>query len=76
MSAGGKKDAIYNMEQFQKKVKAVDPRNQMTDCFYNAFNVQTAGAVSCATFPCAMCFHIWEHVLYLFFSDPSKRRAI
>ena len=78
MSDGGKKDATYIMEQFQRKVDQIDTEAKLTDCFFfdGASNVQTAGAILCARYPRAMCFHGGEHVLSLFFSDLSKIKSI
>ena len=78
MSDGGKKDATYIMDQFRRKVDEIDVDKKLTDCFFfdGASNVQTAGAILCATYPRAMCFHGGEHVLSLFFSDLSKLKPI
>lgn len=78
MSDGGKKDATYIMDQFRRKVEEIDVDRKLTDCFFfdGASNVQTAGAILCATYPRAMCFHGGEHVLSLFFSDLSKIKPI
>ncbi len=56
----------------------IDTEAKLTDCFFfdGALNVQTAGAILCARYPCAMCFHEGEHVLSLFFSDLSKIKPI
>ncbi len=74
----GKKDATYIMDQFKRKVDEIDVEKKLTDCFLfdGSSNVQTAGAILCATYPCAMCFHGGEHVLSLFFSDLSKLKPI
>ncbi len=52
----------------------IDIEKKLTDCFLfdGASNVQTAGAIMCARYPRAMCFHGGEHVLSLFFSNLSK----
>ncbi len=78
MSDGGKKDAIFIMEHFRRKVDEIDVDAKLTDCFFfdGASNVQTAGAILCARYPRAMCFHGGEHVLSLFFSDLSKIKPI
>ncbi len=56
----------------------IDLDAKLTDCFFFdvASNVQTAGAILCARYPRAMCFHGGEHVLSLFFSDLSKLKPI
>ncbi len=78
MVAGKKKDAEYIMNFFQRKVDEWDESRMYTDCFffYDAANVQKAGAILCARYPRAMCFHGGEHVLSLFFSDLSKLKPI
>ncbi len=60
------------------KVDEIDTESKLTDCFFfdGASNVQTAGAILCARYPRAMCFHGGEHVLSLFFSDLSKIKSI
>ncbi len=70
MSASGKKDTIFIIKQFKEKVIEVDETMQLTDCFYfnEASNVQLAGAILCATFPQADCFHGGKYVLSLFLS--------
>ncbi len=78
MVAGKKKDADYIMNFFQRKVDEWDESRMYTDCFFfdSAANVQKAGAILCARYPRAMCFHGGEHVLSLFFSDLSKLKPI
>ena len=74
----GKNDSIFIMEHFRRKVDEIDVDAKLTDCFFfdGASNVQTAGAILCAWYPRAMCFHGGEHVLSLFFSDLSKINSI
>ncbi len=66
MSDGGRKmqHIFYIMEQFQRKVDEIDVDKKLTDCFFfdGTSNVQTAGAILCARYPHAMCFHRGEHV--------------
>ncbi len=78
MSDGGKIYATYIMDQFQRKGDEIDINRKLTECLFcdGASNVQTAGAILCATYPCAMCFHGGEHVLSLFFIDLSKLNPI
>ncbi len=46
----------------------IDIDIKLTDChlFDGASNVQTAGAILCALYPHALCFHGGKHVLSLF----------
>ena len=52
-----------------------DPTKICTDLFYfdGALNVQKAGEVLMARFPCSFCFHGGEHVVSLFFSSIAKK---
>ena len=78
MAEGGKKDASYIADLFDKKVMEYDPMNICTDVFYfdGASNVQKAGKVLMARFPCTFFFHGGEHVVSLFFSSIAKIRPV
>ncbi len=74
MAEGGKKDTSYIADLFEEKVMEYDPMKTCTDVFYldGASNVQKAGEVLMARFPCSFCFHGGEHVVSLFFSSIAK----
>jgi hypothetical protein len=59
MAEGGKKDALYITDLFDKKVMEFNPLKTCADVFYfdGASNVQKAGEVLMARFPCSCCFH-------------------
>ena len=78
MEEGGKKDAVYVASLFEEKVAEFDPTNQFTDVFFfdGASNVQKAGDILMAKFPCSFCFHGGEHVVSLFFSSIAKIKPI
>ncbi len=59
MINGGKNDATYITDQFQRKGDEIDINRKLTDCFFfdGALIVQTADAILCATCPNAICFH-------------------
>jgi hypothetical protein len=78
MAEGGKKDASYIADLFEKKVLEYDPQRIYTDVFYfdGASNVQKAGDVLMARFPRSFCFHGGEHVVSLFFSSIVKIKPI
>ncbi len=46
------------MEQFQKQGNEIDQDRKLTDCFLfdRTSNVQTTGAILCATYPQTICF--------------------
>jgi hypothetical protein len=76
MQAGGKKDAPYIAEMFDKYVERLDPGKHqgLTDLFFfdGASNVQKAGRILAITCKTAHCLHGAEHVISLFFSDLAK----
>ncbi len=74
MAEGGKKDASYIADLFKEKVMEYDPMKTCTDVFYfdGSSNVQKAGEVLMARFPCSFCFHGGEHVVCLFFLSIAK----
>ena len=78
MEEGGKKDAVYVASLFEDKVKEFDPKNHLTDVFFfdGASNVQKAGDLLMAKYPCTFCFHGGEHVVSLFFSSIAKIKPI
>jgi hypothetical protein len=49
-----------------------------TDVFYfdGASNVQKAGEVLMARFPCSFCFHGGQHFVSLFFSSIAKIKPV
>ena len=51
-----------------------DPKMSLTDLFFfdGASNVQKAGQVLMAKFPCTFCFHGGGHVVSLFFTDIAR----
>ncbi len=71
MEEGGKKDAVYVASLFEEKVAKYDLRNQLTDVFFfdGASNVQKAGEVLMAKYPCSFSFHGGGHIVSLFFSS-------
>ncbi len=70
----GKKDALYIANLFDEKVMEYNPLKIFTDVFYfdGASNVQKAGEVLMARFPCSFCFQGSEHVVSLFVSSNTK----
>jgi hypothetical protein len=74
MAEGGKKDALYIANLFDQKVMEYDSLKTCNDVFYfdGASNVQKAGEVLMARFPCSFCFHRGKHVISLFFSSIAK----
>jgi hypothetical protein len=78
MVEGGKKDASYIANLFDEKVMEYDPLKTCTYVFYfdGASNVQKAGEVLMARFPCTFCFHGGEHVVSLFFSSIGKIKPV
>ena len=79
MAEGGKKDASYIADMFEEKVMEYDHSLKIcTDVFYfdGASNVQKAGEVLMARFPCSFCFHRGEHVVSLFFSSIAKIKPV
>jgi hypothetical protein len=78
MSEGGKKDASYIADLFEEKVMEYDPMKTCTDVFYfdGASNVQKAGEVLMARFPCSFCFHGGEHVVSLFVLSIAKIKPV
>ena len=78
MAEGGKKDAAYIADLFEEKVMEYDPMKTCTDVFYfdGASNIQKAGEVLMARFPCSFCFHGGEHVVSFFFSSIAKIRPV
>jgi hypothetical protein len=78
MAEGGKKDASYLADLFEEKVMEYDPMKTCTYVFYfdGASNVQKAGEVLMARFPCSFCFHGGEHVVSLFFSSIAKIKPV
>jgi hypothetical protein len=75
MAEGGKKDASYIADLFDKKVMEYDPLKTCTDVFYfdGGSNVQKAGEVLMARFPCSFCFH-GGNMLFLS-SSPLLQRS-
>ena len=78
MEEGGKKDAEYVALLFEEKVEEFDPKNQLTNVFFfdGASNVQKAGNLLMAKYPCTFCFHGGEHVVLMFFSSIAKIKPI
>ncbi len=78
MEEGGEKDARYIAELFEGKVLEYNPQLFCTDVFYfdGASNVQKAGEILMAKFPCSFCFHCGEHVVSLFFSSIAKIKPV
>jgi hypothetical protein len=78
MAEGRKKDVSYIADLFEEKVMEYDPMNTCTDVFYfdGASNVQKAGEVLMARFPCSFCFHGSEHVVSLFFLSIAKIKPV
>jgi hypothetical protein len=78
MAEGGKKDALYIANLFDKKVMEYNPLKTCTNVFYfdGASNVQKAGEVLMARFPCSFCFHGGKHVGSLFFSSIAKIKPV
>ncbi len=71
---GGKKDAPYIAKLFEGKVLEYDSQLLGTDVFYfdGASNVQKAGEILMAKFPCSFCLDGGEHVVSLFFLSITK----
>ncbi len=63
---------------FEEKVAEFDPKNQFTDVFFfdGALNIQKAGELLMAKYPCSFCFHGGEHVGSLFFLSIAKIKPI
>ncbi len=78
MEEGGKTDAQYIAKLFEGNVLEYDPQLLCTDVFYfdEASNVQKAGEILMAKFPCSFCFHGGEHVMSLFFSSIAKIKPV
>jgi hypothetical protein len=78
MAERGKKDALYIANLFDKKVMEYNPLKTCTDVFYfdGAYNVQKAGEVLMARFPCSFCFHEDKHILSLFFFSIAKIKPV
>ncbi len=78
MEEGGKKDAPYIAELFEGKVLEYNPQLLCIDMFYfdGVSNVQKAGEILIANFPCSFCFHGGEHVVSLFFSSIAKIKPV
>jgi hypothetical protein len=78
MAEGRKKDALYIADLFEEKVMEYNPLKTCTDVFYfdGASNVQKAGEVLMARFPCTFCFHRGKHVVSLFFSSIAKIKPV
>jgi hypothetical protein len=78
MAEGRKKDALYIADLFDKKMMEYNPLKTCTDVFYfdGASNVQKAGEVLRARFPCSFCFHGGKHVVSLFFSSIAKIKPV
>ena len=78
MEEGEKKDAVYVVSLFEDKVKELDSKNHLTDVFFfdGASNVQKAGDLLMAKYPCTFCFHGGEHMVSLFFLSIAKIKPI
>jgi hypothetical protein len=78
VAEGGKKDALYIADLFDEKVIEYNPLKTCTDVFYfdGASNVQKAGEVLMARFPCSFCFRRGKHVVSLFFSSIAKIKPV
>ena len=63
---------------FEEKVAKFDPQNQLTDVFFfdGASNVQKAGEVLMAKYPCSFSVHGGGHMVSLFFSSIAKLKPI
>jgi hypothetical protein len=78
MADGGKKDALYIANLFDKKVMEYNPLTTCTDVFYfdEASKAQKAGEVLMARLPCSFCLHGGKHVVSLFFSSIAKIKLV
>jgi hypothetical protein len=78
MVEGGKKDALYIADHFDEKVMEYNPLKICIDLFYfdGASNVQKAGEVLMARFPCSFCFHGGKHAVSLFVSSIAKIKPV
>ena len=78
MAEGGKKDASYIANMFEEKVMEYNSLKICTDVFYfdGASNIQKAGEVLMARFPCSFCFHRGKHAVSLFFSSIPKIKPV
>jgi hypothetical protein len=78
MAEEGKKDTLCIANLFEEKVMEYNPLKTCTDVFYfdGASNVQKAGEVLMARFPCSFCFHRGKHVVSLFFSSIAKIKPV
>ena len=78
LQGGGKKDATYIAGLFKPHLKELDPQKALVDLVYfdGASNVQKAGNILGAHYPCVTCLHGSKHVVSLFFGDLSKLSAI
>ncbi len=68
----------YIAKLFEGKVLEYNPQLLCTDVFYfdGASNVQKAGEILMAKFPCFFCFHGGEHVVSLIFSSIAKIKPV
>jgi hypothetical protein len=71
-------DVQYIAKLFEGKVLEYNPQLLCTDVFYfdGASNVQKAGEILMAKFPCFFCFHGGEHVVSLIFSSIAKIKPV
>jgi hypothetical protein len=69
-------DTLPNI--FEGKVLEYNPQLLFTDVIYfdGASNVQKAGEILMAKFPCSFCFHGGEHVVSLFFLSIAKIKPV
>ena len=78
LAHGGKKDAEYVARIFMPQMLKVDPKKDKFDLYIvdGASNVQSAGDVVAAYFPCVTTVHGSEHGISLVFADIAKLPAI
>ena len=72
---GGKKDATFVAALFEPWVVKLNPKRTRIDCIFfdGASNVQKAGDILAAKFPCINVQTCVAHCVSLFFSDICKR---
>ncbi len=78
MAEGGKKDALYIANLFDKKVMEYNTLKTCTDVFYfdGASNVQKAGEVLMTRFPPSSCFHGSKHAFHFTAFDSQNMQAV
>ena len=65
LAGGGKKDASFVAQLFEREVEHLDPHKNLTNIFFcdGASNVQKAGEILEAINPGAYCLHGGDHVI-------------